>query len=191
MEDLRPRNAKREAIGRIMNLGAKRPRASTHEPLGRARKIRKLVPDSETPDVDESAEDDGASMQQVHELDPDRTNPVVSEGAENLDTQFHRTPTKRSAPHASLTERGDLIYALDMELKIAAEARGVTRKNIPWNTFSSIYLCNFSADVRSKLAVDSVKEIGKGSWEERELWNRLRKVLSSEVRCPRSTLILP
>jgi len=60
-------------------------------------------------------------------------------------------------------EREDLIYALDMELKIAAEARGVTRKNIPWNTFSSIYLCNFSADVRSKLAVDSAKEIGKGS----------------------------
>lgn len=185
MGDLGPRNAKREAIGRIMNLGAKRPRASTHEPLGRARKIRKLVPES-------AEEDDGASMQQAHELDPDRTTPNVGEGAENLDTQFHRTPaTKRSAPHASLMEREDLIYALDMELKIAAEARGVTRKNIPWNTFSSIYLCNFSADVRSKLAVDSVKEIGKGSWEEREFWNRLRKVLSSKVRCPRCTLILP
>jgi len=185
MEDLGPRNAKREAIGRIMHLGAKRLRASAHEPSGRAQKTRKLVPDSETPDVDEGAEDD-------HELDPDRTTPNVGEGVENLDTQFHRTPaTKRSAPHASLIEREDLIYALDMELKIAAEARGVTRKNIPWNTFSSIYLCNFSADVRSKLAVDSVKEIGKGSWEEQEFWNRLRKVLSSKVRCLRCTLILP
>jgi len=178
MEDLGPRNAKREAIGRIMNLGAKRPRASTHEPLGRAREICKLVPDSETPDVDESAEDDGASIQQAHELDPDRATPNVGEGAENLDS------------HASLMEREDLIYALDM-LKIAAEARGVTRKNIPWNTFSSIYLCNFNADVRSKLAVDSVKEIGKGSWEEREFWNRLRKVLSSKVRCLRCTSLNP
>ena len=107
MEDLGPWNAKREAISCIMNLGAKRPRASTHEPLGRTRKICKLVPNSETPDMDESAEDDGASMQQAHELDPGRTTPNVGEGAENLDTQFHRTPaTKRSAPHTSLTERG-------------------------------------------------------------------------------------
>lgn len=63
-------------------------------------------------------------------------------------------------------EKEDLIYALDMELRIAAEARGVARKDIPWNTFSSIYLRNYSSDIRSKLAVDSVKEIDKGSWKE-------------------------
>src|SRR2546423_2522947 len=86
MEDLEPRNAKREAIGRIMNLGGKRPRKSTHELSGSARKTRKLDPDSET-----------LSMQQAHELDPDRTTPDMGEDVENLDTQFHRTPaTKRS-----------------------------------------------------------------------------------------------
>jgi hypothetical protein len=161
-----------------MNLNSKKPRASAHEPSGCAQKTGKLVPDSETPDVDESVEDD-------------KTTPNVGEGAKNLNTQFHKIPTKHSAPHASLMGREDLMYALDIELKISAEARGVVRKNVPWNTFSSICLCNFSSDVQSKLAVDSVKEIGKGSWKEQELWNRLCKVLSSKVRCPRCTLIRP
>ena len=190
MEGLGPRKAKREAI-RNMSLSAKRP-ASTHKHLGRAGKTRKLVLDSETPDVDESAEDDGASMQQAHRLDSDITTPDGGEGAENLDKEFHRTPaTKRSSTHASLLERENQVKRLDMESKITAEARGVTRKNIPWDTFNSIYLRNFSTDGQPKLSVDSVKKIGEGSWEEQELWNRLRKVLSSKVGCPRCALILP
>ena len=97
--------------------------------------------------------------------------------------QFHRTPsTKRMASHNGLMEQGTTIYAPDMEAQIAAEVRGVTRKNIPWNTFRSTYLCDFNV-AQSKLAVESVKKIGDGDWEEKPVWKRLRKVLSAKVRC--------
>src|SRR6202034_195788 len=46
-------------------------------------------------------------------------------------------------------------YAQDMETQIAAEARGVTRKNIPWDTFHSTYLCDFSIKAQSKLTQGS------------------------------------
>ena len=86
------------------------------------------------------------------------------------------------AHHSSLIQIGE-IYARDMELQLAAEARGVTRKNVPWEKFRLIYLLNFSAENRPKLAIDSVKKIGVGNWKEGEFWKRLRKVLSSRVRC--------
>jgi hypothetical protein len=62
-----------------------------------------------------------------------------------------------------LIERENIIYATDMEIQIAAETR---RKNIPWDTFYSTYLCNFSVKAQPKLAVNSVKNIGEGNWEE-------------------------
>jgi len=70
-----------------------------------------------------------------------------------------------------------------MEEQIAAEARGVTRKNIPWDKFCSTYLCDFSGEAQPKLAVKSVKKIGDGNWEEILFWNRLSEALSDEVRC--------
>ena len=210
MEDLGPRRAKREAADRIINIGAKRPSSATHEDSSRARKARKLFPGSKvedvgistqqagrllshsrTPDVDVSAAGAGASAP-TQELDPDRTTPHLDKDSEDVDPQFHRTPaTKRSAPHANLTEREKKISATDMELKIAAEVRGVTRKNVPRNAFSSIYLRDFSAEAGPNLAANSVKEIGRGSWEEKEFWNRLCKVLSDKVRCLECTHILP
>jgi hypothetical protein len=77
-----------------------------------------------------------------------------------------------------------------METQIAAEARGVTRKNIPWGAFRSIYLCDFRAEA-SKLAVNSVKNIGEGNWEEQLFWDRLRQSLSDEVRCSGCAFIRP
>ena len=73
--------------------------------------------------------------------------------------------------------------------QIAAEARGVTRKNIPWDKFCSIYLCDFSVKAQPKLAVKSVKKIGEGNWEEKRFWDRLRQSLSDEVRCSGCTFI--
>ena len=96
----------------------------------------------------------------------------VAKGAEDVSTQLHRTPsTKRMTSHSSLMEQG------------TAEARGVTRKNIPWDTFRSTYLWDFNVEAQSKLAVESVKKIGDGDWEEKLVWKRLRKVLSAKVRC--------
>jgi hypothetical protein len=89
----------------------------------------------------------------------------------------------------SLIEREDKIYAADMETQIAAEARGVTRKNIPWDKFRSTYLCDFSVKAQSKLTANSVKKIGEGNWEEQLFWNRLRKALPDEVRCSESAFI--
>jgi hypothetical protein len=106
----------------------------------------------------------------------------VEEDAENVKPSFHRTPaTKRMASHSGLIEQGTTIYASNMQDQIAAEARGVTRKNIPWDKFCSTYLCDFSVEA-PKLAVESVKKIGDGNWEETVFWDRLHETLSDEVR---------
>jgi hypothetical protein len=93
------------------------------------------------------------------------------------------------ANHSNLIDQEHKVYARDMEAQIAAEARGVTRKNIPWNTFCSTYFSNFSAENRPKPDVDSVKEIGKGDWEEQPFWDRLRGVFSWKIRCLRCAFI--
>jgi hypothetical protein len=134
-----------------------------------------------------------ASSGHVHKLglntSPPRTLSPTDKGAE--DGTFYRTPdTKRTACHSSLVKRDDIVYAQDVETQIVAEARGVTRKNIPWGTFRSIYLSDFgtetgteaSAKAQQKFTVSSVKKIGKGNWEEQLFWRRLREALSSEVR---------
>ena len=92
------------------------------------------------------------------------------------------------ASHASLLEHENIVYAADMETQIAAETRGATRKDIPLDTFRSVYLCDFSAEALPGLAppglaVNSVKEIGEGHWEEKQFWDRLRQSLSDEVCC--------
>jgi hypothetical protein len=134
--------------------------------------------------VDADNGDDG-------ELDLNTTPSNVGEGTVSPEAQFCRTPaTKRSTPYAGLVETEDTICALNMELKIAAEARGVTRKDIPWNPFSSMYLYGFSAETGSELAVGSVKQIGKGRREEQKFWSRLYKILSSKA-VQGVTLILP
>src|SRR5436305_6963031 len=105
MDDIsKPRKAKekcREAISSIVNPGAKRRSASTHERSGRPQKVRKPNPHSTPPSLhaDENTEDVGAP--------------------------FHRTPaTKRMSSHSGLIEHESIIYATD-ETQIAAEARGV------------------------------------------------------------------
>jgi hypothetical protein len=101
----------------------------------------------------------------------------------DVGTQFDETPTtKRRGHHSGLIEQGITIYASNMEEQIAAEARGVTRKNIPWDKFYSIYLRGFVVEPQSILTVESMKEIGDGDWKEKLFLDRLDKVLSDEVR---------
>jgi hypothetical protein len=99
------------------------------------------------------------------------TPPCVGESAEDVvAAPLTRTPaTKRMASHSSLIERERIVCATDMETQIAAEARGVTRKDIPWDTFRTIYLCDFSAEARPELTINSVKKklakvIGKSNY---------------------------
>jgi len=148
--------------------GAKRQN-TTHEHSGRAKKVRKLSPGSKpTP---------------------------ASSHAEDVSAPSDRTPaTKRMASHASLLEHENIVYAADMETQIAAETRGATRKDIPLDTFRSVYLCDFSAEALPGLAppglaVNSVKKIGEGNWKEQLFWGRLRQSLSDEVRCSGCTFI--
>jgi hypothetical protein len=68
-----------------------------------------------------------------------------------------------------------------MQNQISAETRGVTRRNIPWDKFYSMYLDNFSMTTQPEL-VESVKKVGEDSWEEKLFWKRLRQSLSDEVR---------
>src|SRR5437016_3928088 len=129
------RKAKDKVIS-IVNPRAKRRSTSPHRRSGRVQKARKLSPDATPPPAP----------------------PHLDEGAEDVSAPFHRTPaTKRMVSHSGLIKRENIIYATDMETQIAAEARGVTRKNIPLDTFHSTYLWDFS--VKPKLAVKSVKGI--------------------------------
>ncbi|KIX08335.1 uncharacterized protein Z518_02991 [Rhinocladiella mackenziei CBS 650.93] len=102
-------------------------------------------------------------------------------GAENVSPSLHRTPsTKRMVTHASMINQGTVVYAMDMEAQIVAE---VTRKNIPWDTFCSIYLSDFDAKPQQGLAVNSMRKVGEGNWEEQLFWGRLRQLLSDEALC--------
>jgi hypothetical protein len=148
------RRAKENALKTIGTSSTKKRSVSPHGRAGHPQKARKRTPLAR---VDKSAEDVG--------------------------TQFHRTPaTKRRASHNNSTEHEAIISASGMENQIA-EARGVTRKNIPWDKFCSTYLCDFSVKAQPKLAVESVKKIVEGNWEEKPFGDRLRKVLSDKVRC--------
>jgi hypothetical protein len=107
----------------------------------------------------------------------------VDKGAKDVGTQFHWTPaTKRMTSHSGLIKEEGTILAENMEEQIAAEARGVTRKDIPWNKFCSTYLHGFVVKAQPTLDIELVKEIGIDDWEEKPFWVRLRKVLSDEVR---------
>jgi len=155
------RVAKVEAVKAMNTSSTKKRSAPTHGSAGRAQKARKTAP----------------SAPSTPSTPPTR----VDEGAEYVSTQFHKTPaTKRQASHTNLIEH-ETIYASDMQKQIAAEARGVTRKNVPWDKFCSIYLCDFSV-AQPKLAIESVKKIGEGNWEKKVFWERLHKSLSDEVR---------
>jgi len=162
-EEAIEKKAKEEAIEKldsssIVNPRTKKRIAPTHELSDRPRKARKRTPSP--------------------------SSPHVGEGAENVDPSLHRTPTtKRIASYTSLSETETKILAPDMETQIAAEARGVTRKNIPWDIFHSRYLGGFSTKDEPILTVESVMEIGKGDWVEKSFWRRLCQILSDEVRC--------
>ena len=159
------RQAKKKAIEALDASSTKKRSASTHEHFGRAKKARKVT--SSAPSV--------PSAPSEH-MDKD------VEDVEDVGTQFHKTPgTKRRASHANLIEH-ETISASDMQKQIAAEASGVSRKNIPWDKFRSIYLCDFSVQAQPKLAVKSVKKIGEENWEKQLLWDRLRQLLSDKVR---------
>ena len=183
--------------------GAKRPSASTHQRSGRKKKAPKLISNITTQHVNKGAkdvtllnqhvdkdEDVGASIHRSSDglHTPDNN---AGEGAEDIGAIFKIiSATKRSAYHSGLIEKESKIIAFNMELKIAAEARGVTGKDVPWEIFCSIYLCDFSTEAEPKLAVDSVQEIGNGDWAKGKFWKRLRKVLSGKVRCSGCALIL-
>jgi hypothetical protein len=101
-------------------------------------------------------------------------------------TQPHETSsTKRLASHAGLITETKIL-ASDMVNQIAAETRGVSRKNIPWDKFRSMYLCDLDVKTKTqaKLTLNSVKKIGQANWGEQLFWNRLRQSLSDEVRYP-------
>jgi hypothetical protein len=138
--------------GSIVNPGTKKRNASTPEPSDRPPK--------------------------AHERTASQS---LDDGAENVIPLFLTTPSsKRMAAYASLRERESIILAADMESQIQAEARGVTRKNVPWNTFRSIYLRDFSVKAQPKLT-ESVKKVGEGNWEESLFFERLSKSLSNEA----------
>lgn len=110
--------------------------------------------------------------------------PPADRGTEDVGASIQTPAVKRISYYASLTQHGQTIYANDMEAQIAAEARGVTRKNVPLGTFRSIYLRDFKeADAQPGLDIGSVKNIGL-DWEEGKFFDQLHKTLRGKVCCP-------
>jgi hypothetical protein len=133
--------------------------ASTHKRSGRTKKARKTTPSAPSARVDK--------------------------GVEDVSIQFHKAP----ATECQTSYTSSIISASDMQKQIAAEAHRVSRKNIPWDKFRSMYLCGFSVKARRKLVVKSIKKIGEGNWEEQLFRDRLRQSLSDEVRYSRYAFI--
>jgi hypothetical protein len=156
-EDRADRAARREAMKQVGTCGTKKRNAATHGGAGREKKARKTAPST-------SLALSGPSTPPPRE-----------------DVSIDTTPlTSRQASYSALMEH-EVIYALEMQNQISAEVRGVTRRNIPWDKFYSMYLDNFSMTTQPEL-VESVKKVGEDSWEEKLFWKRLRQSLSDEVR---------
>lgn len=105
-------------------------------------------------------------------------------GTEDVGASIQTPAVKRISYYASLTQHGQTIYADGMEAQIAAEARGVTRKDVPLDAFRSIYLSDFEgADALPGLDINSVRKIGT-DWEEGKFFDQLHKTLHNKVCCP-------
>jgi hypothetical protein len=103
---------------------------------------------------------------------------------EDVGASIQTPAVKRISYYSSLTQHGQTIYVDDMEAQIAAEARGVTRKDVPLGTFRSIYLWDFKeADAQPGLDINSVQKIGD-DWEEGKFFDGLHKTLHGKVCCP-------
>ena len=109
----------------------------------------------------------------------DRTPPP---GPQDPNAPFKKTPSKPRTPnHFSLIESDGVVYVGDIEQQILAEARGVTRKNIPCDVFYSTYLSHFEhTDRRPKLNINALKRVGTDDWENKSFFRRLCQALPSK-----------
>jgi len=139
------------------HVGTKRPRATSTD---RSKKSRK----------------------RTHDHTPSRTFPQ----GDDTPAQHKQTPTKkRTANHAGLIEKEDVVYVDDMEERILAEARGITRKNIPYGEFRSTFLSRFKhKDDRPQLNIEAMKNVGIGNWEQKSFLRRLQNALPKKVLFP-------
>src|SRR5277367_2673287 len=78
--------------------------------------------------------------------------------AEDTNSTTQKPPAIiRMRSHASVIESGDVVLVDDIEQRILAEARGVTRKNIPCGVFNSTYLSHFEhTDRRPNLDINAI-----------------------------------
>jgi hypothetical protein len=144
----------RNEINNIYNTGTKRPREPSTSP---ARKARKRRADHTPP-------------------------PGPSQGAEDTDASYKKTPsTKRMPNHSGLIESDGVVYVGDIEQQILAEARGVTRKDIPCDVFYSTYLSHFEHTDTPKLDINAIKRVGTDDWEQKSFFRRLCQALPSKV----------
>ncbi|KIX09839.1 uncharacterized protein Z518_00920 [Rhinocladiella mackenziei CBS 650.93] len=95
-------------------------------------------------------------------------------------SQYKPTPThKRMPSHSGLVEEEDID---EIEHRILAEARGITRKNIPYDTFRSTFLSRFKhKDKRPQLNIQDIKDIGTGEWEQNLFFQRMQKALPKKA----------
>ena len=152
----KPKKNPPQAIGSTLNASAKRPSGFTHTESGPTRKVPRTCT-------------------------PQRP---ANEGAEDVGAPFTQTPaTNRMASHSGLVKSGPTIYAEDMEARIVAESRGVTRKDVPWNEFRSTYLWSVKKiKGQPSLGVNSVRKLG-GDWEEKQFFNQFCNIFHGKVCC--------
>ncbi|KIX02134.1 uncharacterized protein Z518_08073 [Rhinocladiella mackenziei CBS 650.93] len=101
-------------------------------------------------------------------------------------TSTHQTnkAQKRKRDHtpSQPPSQEDIVYVDEIEHRILAEARGITRKNIPYDTFRSTFLSRFKhKDKRPQLNIQDIKNVGVGKWEQNSFFQRLQQALPKKV----------
>ncbi|KIW99755.1 uncharacterized protein Z518_10683 [Rhinocladiella mackenziei CBS 650.93] len=119
------------------------------------------------------------AQKRTRDQTPSRT---LSQGDDTC-SQYKPTPTHKRMPnHSGLVEEEDIVYVDEIEHRILTEARGNTRKNIPYDTFRSTFLSRFKhKNKRPQLNIQDIKNVGNDNWEQSSFFLRLQKALPKKV----------
>src|SRR4051794_6477778 len=154
------------------------PKSSPRRKVGE--KARKEVNNIYKTGTKRPREPSTGPTQKARKRRADRTPPP---GPEDPNVPFKKTPSKPRMPsHSGVIENDGVVYVGDIEQQILAEARGVTRKDIPYDVFHSTYLSHFEhPERRPKLDIDAIKRVGTGDWEQKSFFRRLCQALPSKI----------
>ncbi|KIX01031.1 uncharacterized protein Z518_10097 [Rhinocladiella mackenziei CBS 650.93] len=97
--------------------------------------------------------------------------------------QYILTPNhKHMLYYSGMIQKDNVIHVDEIDLETLVNARGITRKNIPYDIFRSTFLGPFKhKDERPRLKIKAIKNVGIGDWEQTSFFQRLQKALPKKA----------